>query len=100
MHHVKRIAELAEVDLDLARVCIQHLLFYSAIVLVDLFQFSNSYAALPGIADIAQYEEEEGEGVTDLKAECEAYLYSGSGWFFSLDPFLLRSALTPRPPPF
>ncbi|KAK4703250.1 nitrogen permease regulator 2, partial [Phenoliferia sp. Uapishka_3] len=79
VNHVKRIAELAEVDLNLARLCIQHLLFYSAIILVDVFQYSNSYATLPGIAEIVQHGEEEDEGVTDLRAECEAYVYNGNG---------------------
>lgn len=44
-----------------------------------MFRFSNSYAALPSIADIAQYGEEDDEGVTDLRSECEAYVYNGSG---------------------
>ncbi|KAM0754091.1 nitrogen permease regulator Npr2 [Meredithblackwellia eburnea MCA 4105] len=79
INHVKKIAELAEVDLTLARLCIQHLLFYSAIILVDVFQYSNCYTALPGIADVVQYGEEEDEGVTDLRAECEAYVYNGIG---------------------
>ncbi|GAA5919938.1 hypothetical protein JCM1841_000055 [Sporobolomyces salmonicolor] len=79
VNHVKRIAELAEVDLYLARMCIQHLVYYNAVILVDLFQFSNSYTTLPGIADIAQYGEEEDEGATDLRTECENYVYSGSG---------------------
>ncbi|GAA5951963.1 hypothetical protein JCM21900_000102 [Sporobolomyces salmonicolor] len=77
VNHVKRIAELAEVDLYLARMCIQHLVYYNAVILVDLFQFSNSYTTLPGIADIAQYGEEEDEGATDLRTECENYVYSG-----------------------
>ncbi|GAA5888956.1 hypothetical protein JCM5296_002755 [Sporobolomyces johnsonii] len=78
VNHVKRIAELAEVDLYLARMCIQHLVYYNAVILIDLFQFSNSYTPLPGIADIAQYGEEEDEGATDLRTECENYVHSGS----------------------
>lgn len=102
---VKRIAELAEVELKLARSCIQHLLsvlppllfhttdscddrFYSAVIMVDLFRFSNSYAALPGIADIAQFGDEEEEGVTDLRVECEAYVYSEDGASSSPPPAL------------
>jgi hypothetical protein len=80
--------------------------FYSAIVLVDLFQFSNSYAALSGIADIAQYGEEDEDGSTDLRTECEAYTYSGTGdsprvpfstlltFYSSLTPGLSVSAWT------
>lgn len=53
--------------------------FYSAVIIVDLFQYSNCYTALPSIADTAQYGEEDEEGMTDLRAECEAYVYSGTG---------------------
>ncbi|GAA5913180.1 hypothetical protein JCM6882_005810 [Rhodosporidiobolus microsporus] len=78
VNHVKRIAELAEVDLYLARQCIQHLVYYNAVIMVDLFQFSNSYAALPDIADVVQHGEEEDEGVTDLRTECENYVFIGA----------------------
>ncbi|GAA5829668.1 hypothetical protein JCM11251_000243 [Rhodosporidiobolus azoricus] len=78
VNHVKRIAELAEVDLYLVRQCIQHLVYYNAVIIVDLFQFSNSYAALPDIADVVQHGEEEDEGVTDLRTECENYVFTGA----------------------
>ncbi|GAA5951617.1 hypothetical protein JCM8115_005197 [Rhodotorula mucilaginosa] len=77
VNHVKRIAELAEVDLYLARQCIQHLVYYNAVITTDIFQFSNSYALLPDIADAVQYAEEEDEGATDLPTECENYVFSG-----------------------
>ncbi|BGP14087.1 hypothetical protein JCM10213_002382 [Rhodosporidiobolus nylandii] len=78
VNHVKRIAELAEVDVYLARQCIRHLVYYNAVIIVDLFQFSNSYAPLPDIADAVQYGEEEDEGVTDLRTECENYVFTGA----------------------
>ncbi|GJN88362.1 hypothetical protein Rhopal_001327-T1 [Rhodotorula paludigena] len=78
VNHVKRIAELAEVDLFLARQCIQHLVYYNAVIIVDLFQFSNSYAVLPDIADAAQYGEDDDEGGIDLRTECENYVHSGA----------------------
>ncbi|GAA6026777.1 hypothetical protein JCM8097_005853 [Rhodosporidiobolus ruineniae] len=78
VNHVKRIAELAEVDLFLARQSIQHLIYYNAVIIVDLFQFSNSYAPLPDIADVVQHGEEDDEGVTDLRTECENYVFSGA----------------------
>ncbi|GAA6001211.1 hypothetical protein JCM10207_007466 [Rhodosporidiobolus poonsookiae] len=78
VNHVKRIAELAEVDLFLARQCIQHLVYYNAVIIVDLFLFSNSYATLPDIADVVQYGEEDDEEVTDLRSECENYVYTGA----------------------
>ncbi|BGP46264.1 Nitrogen permease regulator 2 [Rhodotorula kratochvilovae] len=78
VNHVKRIAELAEVDLFLARQCIQHLVYYNAVIMVDLFQFSNSYAVLPDIADAAQYGEDDDESGIDLRTECENYVRDGT----------------------
>ncbi|KAK4053119.1 Nitrogen permease regulator 2 [Microbotryomycetes sp. JL201] len=77
VNHVKRIAELAEVDIHLARLCVQHLVYYGAVLLVDLFQYSNCYTALPPIVEVSQFGEEGEEGVTDLRTECEAYVYTG-----------------------
>ncbi|KAK4058699.1 Nitrogen permease regulator 2 [Microbotryomycetes sp. JL221] len=76
VNHVKRIAELAEVDLHLARLCVQHLVYYGAVIMVDLFQYSNCYTALPAITEVSQFGEEDDEGVTDLRTEAEAYVYS------------------------
>ncbi|KAG0268489.1 Nitrogen permease regulator 2 [Actinomortierella ambigua] len=41
---VKRIAEHADVDAGLVRMCMEHLLYYGCIIMVDLFQFRNIYA--------------------------------------------------------
>ncbi|GAA5871603.1 hypothetical protein JCM8547_007095 [Rhodosporidiobolus lusitaniae] len=75
---VKRIAELAAVDLYLVRQCIQHLVYYNAVIIVDAFLYSNSYAPLPDIADVVQHGDEDDEGVTDLRTECENYVYTGA----------------------
>lgn len=53
--------------------------YYNAVIIVDIFQFSNAYAVLPDIADVAQYGEEDDEGVADLRSECENYVFNGSG---------------------
>ncbi|SCV69045.1 BQ2448_2065 [Microbotryum intermedium] len=93
INHVKGIAELAQVDLHLARLSIQHLAFYGAVIIVDLFQYTNSYATLPSIADVVHTmdEEEEDEGIQDLDSECEAYVYTG----VMITPML--SSTTPPP---
>ncbi|KAI7832399.1 nitrogen permease regulator 2-domain-containing protein [Gamsiella multidivaricata] len=44
VNSVKRIAEYADVETALARMCMQHLLYYGCIIMVDLFQFKNIYA--------------------------------------------------------
>ncbi|OZJ04546.1 hypothetical protein BZG36_02715 [Bifiguratus adelaidae] len=43
VNHVKRIAELADVDPQWTRLCIQHLVYYGCVILIDIFQFSNIY---------------------------------------------------------
>ncbi|KAF8606956.1 NPR2-domain-containing protein [Ceratobasidium sp. AG-I] len=66
VNHVKKIAELADVDLDLGRLCVQHLLFYQCIIMTDIFQFSNIYALKPAIQWLAN-----DPGVQE---ECPAYV--------------------------
>ena len=41
---MKKIADLADVDTQLTRIAIQHLVYYGCIVLLDIFQFSNIYS--------------------------------------------------------
>ncbi|KAJ3295788.1 Nitrogen permease regulator 2 [Borealophlyctis nickersoniae] len=49
---VKRISEIADVDVGLVRIAIQHLLFYGCVKLVDIFQFGNIYAVKPAVAHL------------------------------------------------
>ncbi|KAG0081868.1 Nitrogen permease regulator 2 [Linnemannia elongata] len=44
VNSVKKIAEYADVETGLARMCMEHLLYYGCIIMVDLFQFKNIYA--------------------------------------------------------
>ena len=41
--HVRKISDLADIDIKFAIIAIQHLLYYGYIVLLDIFQFSNIY---------------------------------------------------------
>ncbi|WFC93726.1 Nitrogen permease regulator 2 [Malassezia brasiliensis] len=50
VNHAKRIAQLADTDLGLVKQCIEHLLYYSYAILIDIFQFSNMYAVRPQMA--------------------------------------------------
>jgi hypothetical protein len=47
---VKRIAHLTNVDLSLVRQCIGQLLYYRAIAIVDVFQYSNLYVCTNRLA--------------------------------------------------
>jgi nitrogen permease regulator 2-like protein len=44
VNSIARIAALADADLKLTRKCIKHLLYYSCILLLDIFSFNNIYA--------------------------------------------------------
>lgn len=53
--------------------------YYNAVILVDLFQFTNSYTVLPDIAEIAHAtEEDEEDQGADLRSECENYVFSST----------------------
>ena len=66
VHHVKRIAQLADADLGLTRACLEHLVYYGCIVLVDIFQYFNMYTVRPAIAKMADDEA--------LGRECATYV--------------------------
>ena len=66
VNHAKRIAQLADTDLSLVKQCIEHLLYYSYAILIDIFQFSNMYAVRPQIARML---DDKGIG-----PECAAYV--------------------------
>lgn len=48
-------------------------------ILVDLFQFTNSYTVLADVAEIAHAtEEDEEDQGADLRSECENYVFSST----------------------
>ncbi|KAI9304058.1 nitrogen permease regulator 2 [Cunninghamella echinulata] len=47
IYHVKKISEIANVKPEWARLCMEHLIYYGCIVMIDIFQFSNIYAIQP-----------------------------------------------------
>ncbi|PWN31103.1 NPR2-domain-containing protein [Jaminaea rosea] len=66
INHVKRIAQLADADLELTRQCMEHLLYYGCILTVDVFQFWNVYAVKPAVARMADD--------PSIQAECGPYV--------------------------
>ncbi|KAK9467546.1 nitrogen permease regulator 2 [Lipomyces arxii] len=68
INSVRKIADLADTDYDLTRKCIQHLMYYNCVIIVDIFQFGNSYACT---ADITAFAEDKHVG-----EECQAYVAS------------------------
>lgn len=88
VNHVKRIAQLADADLELTRQCIEHLLYYRCIITTDIFQFTNMYTIRPSIATMAEDEV--------IISECASYVikpgYKSLSW-----PKLLSLYSTLRP---
>ncbi|CDK26537.1 unnamed protein product [Kuraishia capsulata CBS 1993] len=68
INSIHKIAKLAEADYFLAKQCIQHLLHYRSVAIVDIFQFSNTYAPT---SEIIRF-------LTDpqMASECQAYVFS------------------------
>lgn len=79
--HVKRIAQLADADLGLTRACLEHLIYYGCIIVVDIFQYFNMYTVRPAIAKMADDEA--------MGRECAAYV-TRSGYAMPTYPELLR----------
>ncbi|KAG0652037.1 nitrogen permease regulator [Hyphodiscus hymeniophilus] len=65
---VRRIANDADVALDLTKIALQHLLYYDSVLMLDVFLFGNIYATTPEINDFLA----DREGMQD---ECANYVY-------------------------
>lgn len=81
VNHVKRIAQLADADLGLTRACLEHLVYYGCIIVVDIFQYFNMYTVRPAIAKMADDEA--------LGRECATYV-TRSGYSPPSYPEILR----------
>lgn len=69
LNSVKRISELADANYLLTKQCIQHLMHYKCIEIVDIFQFSNIYAPTNHIGNFLRSDGKMAE-------ECQAYVVS------------------------
>ncbi|KAK9479716.1 nitrogen permease regulator 2 [Lipomyces japonicus] len=68
INSVSKIADLADTDFNLTRKCIQHLMYYGCVIVVDIFQFSNVYACTPDVSLFV----EDGQ----IGEECLSYVVS------------------------
>lgn len=101
INHVRRIAELAQVDANLARLCIQHLVYYGAVLLIDLFQYSNRYQLTENFAELHfGHDGTTADQDADLACECERYVQFNGGRserpFPLVNIFRAYSAITPH----
>ncbi|WWC58393.1 uncharacterized protein I303_100933 [Kwoniella dejecticola CBS 10117] len=56
IHHVKKIAELADADEALTRETLKHMLYYQVVMMIDIFQYSNMYTLKPAISRLGSDE--------------------------------------------
>ncbi|KAI9824166.1 MAG: Nitrogen permease regulator 2 [Phylliscum demangeonii] len=78
INSVGRIAELADADFDLVTKCIEHLLYYACLLMLDVFQFGAMYAPT---AEMATFIEDRA-----MQQECSLYIST-------VEPRLAPSAL-------
>ncbi|CUM67733.1 uncharacterized protein PRCAT00005438001 [Priceomyces carsonii] len=69
INSVKKISELADADYILTKHCIQHLMHYKCIEVLDIFQFGNIYAPTNFIGDFLK--------VNGMAEKCQAYIIMG-----------------------
>jgi hypothetical protein len=65
---VRRISHDADVALELSILALEHLLYYDAILIIDLFFFGNVYACTPEIKDFVADKD-------NMQDECADYVY-------------------------
>lgn len=70
LNSIRRISELADSDYLLTKQCIQHLMHYKCIEILDIFQFSNIYAPTNHIGNFLR--------LGGLAVECQAYVITDS----------------------
>lgn len=70
LNSVKKISELADADYLLTKQCIQHLMHYGCLTIVDIFQFMNVYAPTNLIGNFLT-----AQGMAE---ECQAYVVKAS----------------------
>ncbi|KAI9682269.1 MAG: Nitrogen permease regulator 2 [Caeruleum heppii] len=68
INSVKRISELADADYNLVQKCMEHLLYYGCLLVLDVFSFSSTYAPTASISALFHS--------PSMQAECAAYIAS------------------------
>lgn len=67
INSVRKIAEIADANYNLVKKCIQHLMHYGCIIIIDIFQFSNIYAPTPKLINLLND--------PAMMKECRSYIY-------------------------
>lgn len=91
INSVKRISELADANYLVTKQCIQHLMHYKCIELIDIFQFSNIYAPTNRIGDFLKADGRMAE-------QCQAYVVTNGSDSLRSSSFTTTPAQnSPRP---
>lgn len=51
-NHVQKVALESDVNLDIVKLCVQHLVVYGFVKLISIFQYSNMYVCLPKVQSL------------------------------------------------
>ena len=51
-NHVSAISTLSQINIEVVKMLIQHLVHYKLVKIIDLFKFSNTYLARPRLAKL------------------------------------------------
>jgi len=53
IYHIKHISQISGVEIEIVKQCIQHLLYYNCVSLLDIFQYSNVYVCKRSFTEFA-----------------------------------------------
>ena len=67
VNSIKKIAALADADLNLTRKCVRHLLYYGCVLLLDIFSFNAIYAPTAEFTSMIATD-------LEMQAECARYV--------------------------
>ncbi|KAG7691406.1 hypothetical protein KL930_005294 [Ogataea haglerorum] len=76
VNSIKKISILADADYELTKQCIQHLIHFRSVAVLDVFQFSNCYAPTSEICNFLRD--------PMMASECQGYVISSTGTFDNL----------------
>ncbi|XP_066998360.1 GATOR1 complex protein NPRL2 [Anabrus simplex] len=86
-NHVAKIAAEADVENNLVKSCVQNLVYYGAVSLIPIFQYSNVYSATPHLRNLAAN--------SKLQEDCLLYVSGSDSCLPSLqDVFLFYCSMT------
>ncbi|EFA78815.1 NPR2 family protein [Heterostelium album PN500] len=92
VNYVSRISKLTEIDINLVKSCIKHLVYYSIVKMVDIFQYSNIYNPTPLIRKLASN--------LDMQSECSAFITTPGSTICSFETIFMLYANMSTDTPF